>query len=120
MLYLYYYPAQLLAALNDVITHFAMQALDLFDDPNWGEVPYRTGIYGPRQYTRDVLQSALEQMTIRSRNALTQGIRHSRLVPDPTETCATQPSSRSSITVQWNFLFERLWSAPCAMPRKLV
>jgi acyl-[acyl-carrier-protein] desaturase len=60
-----------------------MPALDLFDDPNWGEVLYRTGIYGPRQYTRDVLQSALEQMTIKSRNALTQGIRHSRLVPDP-------------------------------------
>ncbi len=82
-LYLYYYPAQLLAALEDVITHFAMPALDLFDDPNWGEVLYRTGVYGPRQYTRDVLQAALKQLTVKSRKALSLGIRRSRQVPDP-------------------------------------
>lgn len=82
-LYLYYYPAQLLAALEDVIKVFAMPALDLFEDPNWGEVLYRTGIYGPREYTRDVLQAALKQLTVKSRKALEQGIRNSRLVPDP-------------------------------------
>ena len=83
MLYLYYYPAQLLNALEDVITHFAMPALDLFDDPNWGEVLYRTGVYGPRQYTRDVLQAALKQLSVKSRKALSMGIRRSRQVPDP-------------------------------------
>jgi acyl-[acyl-carrier-protein] desaturase len=82
-LYLYYYPAQLLAALEDVIKNFAMPALDLFEDPNWGEVLYRTGIYGPREYTRDVLQAALKQLNIHSRKALELGIRNSRQVPDP-------------------------------------
>lgn len=82
-LYLYYYPARLLEALEDVITHFAMPALDLFDDPNWGEVLYRTGVYGPRQYTRDVMQAALKQLTIKSRKALSDGIKRSRQVPDP-------------------------------------
>ncbi len=82
-LYLYYYPAQLLGALDDVIKHFAMPALDLFDDPNWGEVLYRTGIYGPREYTRDVLQAALKQLNIKNRKALELGIRNSRRVPDP-------------------------------------
>lgn len=82
-LYLYYYPAQLLNALEDVIRNFAMPAIDLFEDPNWGEVLYRTGIYGPREYTRDVLQASLKQLTVKSRKALEQGIRNSRQVPDP-------------------------------------
>lgn len=82
-LYLYYYPAQLLTALDEVIKHFAMPALDMFEDPNWGEILYKTGIYGAREYTKDVLQVAIKQLSVKSRKALELGIKNSRLVPDP-------------------------------------
>jgi acyl-[acyl-carrier-protein] desaturase len=43
---------------------------------------YRTGIYGPRQYARDVLQVVFENLGIPGRRALEDGVRRSRQVPD--------------------------------------
>jgi len=82
-LFLYYYPAQTLEALVDVIDHFSMPALHLLlDEPRFSEALYQGAIYGPRQYTRDVLHVVFKHMGIKSRKALEQGIKRSRQVPD--------------------------------------
>lgn len=82
-LLLYYYPAQALEAFLDVIKHFAMPAADLI--PNYQqffEEVARAGIYGPREYARDVLQSALDNLNISGRRALEAGVRRFRQTPD--------------------------------------
>jgi acyl-[acyl-carrier-protein] desaturase len=82
-LFLYYYPTQSLEAFRDVIRHFAMPAGDLIPDySNFFEVVARAGVYGPREYARDVLQAALENLNIGSRRALEAGVRRFRQVPD--------------------------------------
>ncbi len=84
---LYYYPAQTLEALLDVINHFAMPALDLItvmpDQGNFEEATYRAAVYTPRQHIHDVLGVIFKQLDIKSRKALTKGIKKSREVPDP-------------------------------------
>ena len=83
-LFLYYYPAQALEAFLDVIKHFAMPAGEII--PNYQhffEVVARAGIYGPREHARDVLQAALENLTISGRKALEAGVKRFRMVPDP-------------------------------------
>jgi acyl-[acyl-carrier-protein] desaturase len=78
-LHLYYYPAQTLESISDVIEHFAMPALDLLPDMNrFASALYRLGIYGPRQYTRDVLQVVLSNLGISSRRALEDDVRSCR------------------------------------------
>lgn len=82
-LYLYYYPAQALEAMHDVIRHFAMPAGNLI--PNYAEfaeIVHRAAIYGPREHARDVVQHALENLGMAGRKALEAGIRKGRLVPD--------------------------------------
>ena len=82
-LFMYYYPAQTLEALVDVIEHFAMPAQDFHPDmDSFAEALYQSAIYGPRQYTRDVLQLTLKNLCVTSRKALDRGIKQSRLVPD--------------------------------------
>jgi acyl-[acyl-carrier-protein] desaturase len=82
-LYMYYYPAQSIEALFDVINNFAMPGFDIIPDrPRLGEALYRAGVYGPRQYTNDVLQVALKNLGIDDRRAFSQGIKRSRQVPD--------------------------------------
>ena len=55
-LYLYYYPAQALEALFDVINNFVMPGLDIIpNSAQLGEVLYRSGVYGPRQYAKDAV-----------------------------------------------------------------
>ena len=83
-LYLYYYPAQTIEALHDVINHFAMPVLDLLPDgAKFSEELYRSAIYGPRDYARDVLQVALKNLGIANRKAVENGVRRSRQAPDP-------------------------------------
>lgn len=82
-LFLYYYPAQAIEAMYDVIKHFAMPAGQLI--PNYdefSEIVYRAGIYGPREHSKDVVQSCLDNLGMESRKALEHGIRNTRLVPD--------------------------------------
>jgi acyl-[acyl-carrier-protein] desaturase len=82
-LFLYYYPAEALDALYDVIKHFAMPAGNLIPDYNkFFEVVARAGVYGPREYARDVLQAVLDNMTISGRKALEAGVSRFRQVPD--------------------------------------
>jgi acyl-[acyl-carrier-protein] desaturase len=83
-LYMYYYPARTLEALNDVIKQFAMPANQYI--PNFEEffeTAYRTGIYNAREYARDVVQVALDNVGVAGRKALELGIKRSRAVPDP-------------------------------------
>jgi acyl-[acyl-carrier-protein] desaturase len=83
-LYLYYYPAQALEALFDVINNFAMPGFDIIPNRiHLGETLYRAGVYGPRQYTNDVLKIALKNLSVADRRAFSRGIKKSRLVPDP-------------------------------------
>ncbi|MCH7915504.1 MAG: acyl-ACP desaturase [Deltaproteobacteria bacterium] len=83
-LFLYYYPAQALEALVDVIKHFGMPAMDLLpEESRFAEALYSGAIYGPRQYTRDVLQMTLRNLGIANRKAIDEGIKRSRQVPDP-------------------------------------
>jgi acyl-[acyl-carrier-protein] desaturase len=81
-LYLYYYPAQALESLHDVIQYFAMPAGDLI--PNYdrfAEVVANAGIYGGREHIRDVLDVALKNLGVNGRRALRQGIARIRQVP---------------------------------------
>ncbi|MFC4639075.1 acyl-ACP desaturase [Deinococcus hohokamensis] len=82
-LYLYYYPERTLEAIKNVIGQFSMPASQLV--PDWDaffETVYRAGIYGPREFQRDVLQVAFRNLGIESRKALEEGIRKTREVPD--------------------------------------
>lgn len=82
-LFLYYYPRQTLEAIRDVITYFTMPAHDIV--PDWdafNEAVYRAGIYGPREYARDVVQVVFRNLGIESRKKLEEGIKRGRLVPN--------------------------------------
>jgi acyl-[acyl-carrier-protein] desaturase len=50
------------------------------------ETLYRAGVYGPRQYTRDVLAVALKNLGIDDRRSfiknISKGIKKTRVVPD--------------------------------------
>ncbi|MFC4454566.1 acyl-ACP desaturase [Deinococcus sonorensis] len=81
-LYLYYYPQRTLEAIKNVIGQFSMPASYLV--PNWdefAETVYRAGIYGPRDFSRDVMQVAFRNLGIESRKKLEEGIKATREVP---------------------------------------
>jgi len=82
-LYLYYYPAQALEAMHDVIKYFSMPAGALIPDYNeFSTIVHKAGIYGPREHSRDVIQKALDNLGVASKRLLEEGIRKTRLVPD--------------------------------------
>lgn len=81
-LYLYYYPQRTLEAIRQVITTFAMPASHLV--PNWEEffeTVYKAGIYGPRDFSRDVVQLVFRNLGIEGRKQLEDGIKKTREVP---------------------------------------
>lgn len=81
-LYLYYYPQRTLEAIRNVIGQFSMPAVNLV--PDWDhffETVYRAGIYGPRDFSRDVMQVAFRNLGIESRKKLEEGIKLTREVP---------------------------------------
>ena len=83
-LFVYYYPAQALDALVDVIKHFVMPATDVI--PNYRqfeEQAARAGIFTIRGYVAEVLEVALKNLNLRGFKAITAGVRRSRQVPDP-------------------------------------
>jgi acyl-[acyl-carrier-protein] desaturase len=90
-LYLYYYPRQTLEAIRHVITTFSMPASQLV--PNWEEffeTVYRAGIYGPRDFSRDVVQVVFRNLGIEGRKQLEAGIKATREVPDFDQTARVQ------------------------------
>ena len=81
-LFLYYYPQRTLEAIKDVLEHFAMPASLIVPDwDTFNEAVYKAGIYGPRQYARDVVQVVFKNLGIENRKALEAGIKNTRLVP---------------------------------------
>lgn len=81
-LYLYYYPAEALNALYNVIKFFAMPAGNIIPDyDKFAEVVAQAGIYGPRQHLKDVLTVALKHLGTANRRALFRGIERTRQVP---------------------------------------
>ena len=81
-LYLYYYPAQALEALHDVIKFFAMPAGDLIPDyDHFAEIVARACVYGPREHLRDVLDVALKSLSVSGKSELYKGIKRIRSVP---------------------------------------
>ncbi|MEM8857247.1 MAG: acyl-ACP desaturase, partial [Chloroflexota bacterium] len=82
-LYLYYYPAQALEAMQDVIQFFAMPAGHLIPDyDKFAEVVASAGVYGPREHLRDVVDVALKNLGVEGRKKLRKGIEKYRQVPD--------------------------------------
>jgi acyl-[acyl-carrier-protein] desaturase len=82
-LYLYYFPEETLQAILDVILHFAMPAQNII--PNWSEISeiiYKTGVYGPREFQRNVIVPALKNLSVEGKKALEAGLKRSREVPD--------------------------------------
>lgn len=82
-LYLYYYPQKTLEAIRHVIQNFSMPAAHLV--PDWDkffETVYKAGIYGPREFGRDVVQIVFRNLGIESRRKLEEGIKATRQVPD--------------------------------------
>ena len=68
-----------------------MPAADLV--PDWDEffeAVYKGGIYGPRDYARDVVQVVFRNLGIESRKKLEEGIKQTRLVPTDDGTAMQQ------------------------------
>jgi acyl-[acyl-carrier-protein] desaturase len=113
-LLLYYYPAQALEALADVVRHFAMPALDIIPNAReFQEAIYRTNIYGhARHVSRDVLRVAFENMGVAGRRALADGVKRFRRVPDPDgnfrETAVFDVLDYASLEVAVRRLFDRI------------
>lgn len=81
-LFLYYYPAQALEALHEVIKFFAMPAGDLIPGyDKFAEVVAAARVYGPREHVTDVLSVALKNLGLDGRRALIKGIKRVRQVP---------------------------------------
>lgn len=82
-LYLYYYPQRTLEAIRHVVTTFSMPAAHLVPDwENFFETVYRAGVYGPRDFSRDVVQVVFRNLGIESRKKLEDGIKATREVPN--------------------------------------
>ena len=82
--FLYYFPLEATVALVDVMRHFTMPARDLIPDyDHFANVLHSTGIFTQRIHYRDVIAVALEQLGVRARQALEDGIRRSREIPGP-------------------------------------
>jgi acyl-[acyl-carrier-protein] desaturase len=82
-LFLYYYPAQALEAMHDVIKYFSMPAGGIIPDyDEFSTIVHKAGIYGPREHAKDVIQVALNNLGMASKRMLEDGIRKTRLVPD--------------------------------------
>ncbi|PYE53862.1 acyl-ACP desaturase [Deinococcus yavapaiensis] len=82
-LYLYYYPQQTLEAIRTVITQFSMPSSHLVPDwDKFAETVYRAGVYGPRDFSRDVMQVVFRNLGIESRRTLEEGIKATRAVPN--------------------------------------
>lgn len=82
-LYLYYYPAQSLEALIDVIHHFGMPGTAIIPDfAEFEEIVARSAVFGPREYAVDVLRTVLRNLGVRAHRALAAGVARSRQVPD--------------------------------------
>jgi len=82
-LYLYYYPAQALEALYDVIKFFTMPAGNIIPGyDRFAEIVAKSGIYGPREHLRDVVDVALKSLGVKGKNLLYKGIKRIRSVPD--------------------------------------
>lgn len=82
-IFLYYYPAQAIEAMHNVIKYFAMPAGNIiprYDE--FSELVYRSAIYGPREHAKDVVQVALKNLGFSGRKQLEAGIKRTRLVPD--------------------------------------
>ncbi len=82
-LYLYYYPQRTLEAIRHVVNTFAMPASKLV--PDWDhffETVYRAGVYGPRDFSRDVMQVVFRNLGIEGRRNLEAGLKQTREVPD--------------------------------------
>jgi acyl-[acyl-carrier-protein] desaturase len=80
----YYYPAQALEALVDVIKHFAMPGVTIIPDfARFEEIVAKAAVFGSREYATDVLQVALQNLGVKANKAFVRGIRKSRQVPDP-------------------------------------
>lgn len=90
-LFLYYYPQRTLEAIQDVITHFTMPAHNIV--PDWeafNYAVYKAGVYGPREYARDVVQVVFRNLGIESRKKLEEGIKKGRIVPNELDTGTQQ------------------------------
>ena len=80
----YYYPAEALEALVDVIKHFSMPGVTIIPDfARFEEIVARAAVFGSREYATDVLQVALQNLGVKANKAFVRGIRKSRQVPDP-------------------------------------
>ena len=118
-LYLYYFPAQALEALFDVINNFVMPGLDIIPNrAQLGEILYRAGIYGPRQYAKDVLKIALKNLSVANRRAFSRGLKKTRLVLTLMAICARLLISVSLITTRSNWLYKNYMAASKIMKLK--
>ncbi|PJF40810.1 MAG: fatty acid desaturase [Phototrophicales bacterium] len=82
-LLMYYYPAESIEAIWDIITHFSMPAIDLIPNSEhiWKQFN-DSDVFTPRQFMGDVVATALSHLGWESRKALARGIKNNRLVPD--------------------------------------
>ncbi len=83
-LFLYYFPADAVDAMADVIRNFAMPAGDIIPDyDRFGAALHETHIFSWRIHHRDVVTVALRQLGASSLRATEAGIMRSREAPRP-------------------------------------
>jgi acyl-[acyl-carrier-protein] desaturase len=82
-LFLKYDPADTIDDLLHVLRTFGMPAKDfLFNLPEFEEAVYRAGIYGPREYIRDVQNPILNTLGYDNRRELERAALRLRIAPD--------------------------------------
>ena len=111
----YYYPAQALEALVDVIKHFAMPGVAIIPDfARFEEIVARAAVFGSREYATDVLQVALQNLGVKANRPSCAASGNRARCPIPTGTCATPRCSRRSTTRR-----SRAMCAGCTRTRPL-
>jgi acyl-[acyl-carrier-protein] desaturase len=81
-LFLYYFPEDSVAALVDVVRHFAMPAGHLVPDyDTFTRALHEGGVFGPRTHYSDVVNVSLAHLGLPALRALEAGIRRTRQLP---------------------------------------
>lgn len=82
---MYYFPQETIEAMISVLEGFRMPAQDYIpkqDYSTFSEEVYKAGVYGPRQFSRDVVQKVFDYYGIQGKRQIVEGIKRTRIVPD--------------------------------------
>ena len=83
-LFVYYFPQDAIDAMTDVVRHFGMPAQDIIPEYEaFTRALHRSGVFSRRIYHTDVVGVALRHLGAANLRVVEDGLRRSRVVPDP-------------------------------------